>query len=135
MRAEYIRYFAYGFGATYILVGVLGLLLTGLGNLVSPAATLVVFQVNPLHNLVHILVGALWVVAGSRVATARAASQAIGAVYLLLGVAGFFIIGTALDLLALNLADNFLHLATALAALYVGFFSPRGCKKPLKKEV
>ncbi len=124
MRAEYIRYFAYGFGATYILVGLLGLLLTGLGDLISPAATLIVFQVNPLHNLVHILVGALWVVAGSRIPTARAASQAIGAVYLLLGVAGFFIIGTGLNLLALNLADNFLHLATALAALYVGFFSP-----------
>lgn len=124
MRAEYIRYFAYGFGATYILVGLLGLLLTGFGNLLSPAATLIVFQVNPLHNLVHILVGALWVVAGFRIPTARAASQAIGAVYLLLGVAGFFIIGTALDLLALNVADNFLHLATALAALYVGFFAP-----------
>lgn len=44
--------------------------------------------------------------------------------YLLLGVAGFLVIGTGINLLALNLADNFLHLATALAALYVGFFSP-----------
>lgn len=124
MRAEYIRYFAYGFGATYILVGLVGLLLTSLGDLLSPTATLIVFQVNPLHNLIHILVGALWVVAGSRISTARAASQAIGAVYLVLGVVGFFIIGTGINLLALNLADNFLHLATALAALYVGFFSP-----------
>lgn len=79
MRAEFVRYVAYGFGATYILVGLVGLLLTGLGDLLSPTATLIVFQVNPLHNLTHILVGALWVVAGSRIPTARAASQAIGA--------------------------------------------------------
>jgi len=124
MRAEYIRYFAYGFGATYILVGLLGLLLTGFGDLISPAAILIAFRVNPLHNLIHILVGALWVISGARISTARMASQAIGAVYLLLGVVGFFIIGTALDLLALNIADNFLHLVTAIAALYVGFFSP-----------
>lgn len=124
MRAEYIRYFAYGFGATYILVGLLGLLLTGFGDLISPVATLIAFRVNPLHNLIHILVGALWVISGARISTARMASQAIGAVYLLLGVVGFFIIGTALDLLALNIADNFLHLVTAIAALYVGFFSP-----------
>ncbi len=124
MRAEYIRYFAYGFGATYILVGLLGLLLTGFGDLISPAATLIAFRVNPLHNLIHILVGALWVISGARISTARMASRAIGVVYLLLGVVGFFIIGTALDLLALNVADNFLHLVTAIAALYVGFFSP-----------
>lgn len=122
MRADVVRYFAYGFGVIYVTVGLLGLVLTGLGTLLGPVATLIVFQVNPLHNLVHILVGVLWILAGSRVATARAASQAIGAIYLVLGLIGFFIIGTALDLLALNIADNFLHLVTAMAALFVGFF-------------
>jgi hypothetical protein len=54
----------------------------------------------------------------------------VGAAYLLLGILGFFLVGTAANILALNTFDHFLHLASALLLLAVGIgvepTAPRG---------
>jgi hypothetical protein len=122
------RRFAQVFGAVYVVVGLLGFVVTGLDGFAATSGDkLLLFGVNPLHNLVHIAVGAVWLLASRREATARTASALIGAVYLLVGILGLFLAGgsSELNLLNLNQPDNLLHFASALAGLYFGLSGRR----------
>jgi hypothetical protein len=117
------RRFAQVFGAVYVVVGLLGFVVTGFSDFAATSGDkLILFGVNPLHNLVHVAVGALWLAASRTEASARAVSALIGAVYLLVGVVGLFLAGgtSELNILNLNQPDNLLHFASALAALYFG---------------
>ncbi|HEX8858997.1 MAG TPA: DUF4383 domain-containing protein [Actinomycetes bacterium] len=121
------RRFALVFGAVYVAVGILGFVVTGFSGFAATSGDkLLLFGVNPLHNLVHIAVGAVWLIASRKESTARLVSALIGAVYLLVGVLGLFLAGgtSELNLLNLNQPDNLLHFASALLALYFGL-SPR----------
>ena len=118
-------------GVVYLLVGLAGFLVTGDVGFANPDGDpLIIFGVNPLHNIVHILVGVVLLAASRRTATARAANLTIGAVYLLLGIIGLFIADAtnAANILALNAADNVLHLGTALLLLAVAL----GTDKPAR---
>ncbi|WZH38920.1 MAG: DUF4383 domain-containing protein [Microbacterium enclense] len=115
------------FGAVYLLVGLLGFAVTGGVGFISNEGGLLlgIFEVNPLHNIAHLLIGAALLVAG--LANARAAkgvNTTVGAVYLLLGIVGFFLSGPA-NILALNVPDHFLHLASAVVLLGVGLGTER----------
>lgn len=120
------RSFAIVFGAVYLLVGILGLIL--------PSPLLGIFGVNLLHDIVHLAVGGLWLAAAfSGVLGAdspRTASQLIGIVYLLVAILGFALPDLMYRLLVIDLADNFLHLGTAALALYIGFLAPRVARVP-----
>jgi hypothetical protein len=134
MRSSPNRLVATIFGAVYILVGLLGFAVTGgVGFLATEGGLLLgIFMVNPLHNIAHLLIGAALLIAG--LASARAAKTVniiIGATYLLLGVVGFFLVGTALNILALNTFDHFLHLASAIVLLGVGLAAERGVRSEL----
>jgi hypothetical protein len=118
------------FGAVYLLVGLLGFAATGgVGFIATEGGLLLgIFEVNPLHNIAHLLIGAALLVAG--LANARAAKGVnitVGAVYLLLGIVGFFIGSpdNALNILALNVPDHFLHLASAVVLLGTGLAADR----------
>lgn len=114
------------FGAVYLLVGLAGFLVTGgLPFAGQEGNALVVFDVNPLHNVVHLGIGAALLLASRSVAGARATNTTIGAVYLLVGVLGLFIIGSGANILALNSADNVLHLASAVLLLATGLGADR----------
>ncbi len=112
------------FGAVYVLVGLVGFLFTASTGFAATEGGLLlgIFEVNPLANVVHVLVGAVLLYAGLRLAEAGAATinTIVGGVYLLLGILGLFIIGGSLNLLALNVADNVLHFASAILLLGVG---------------
>ena len=54
------------------------------------------------------------------VSAAKGANVLVGAVYLLLGIVGLFILDSDANILSLNGADNVLHLASALLLLGVG---------------
>ncbi|GAA2080939.1 DUF4383 domain-containing protein [Microbacterium hatanonis] len=111
------------FGAVYLLVGLLGFAVTGgVGFIATEGGLLLgIFEVNPLHNIAHLLIGAALLIAGlANVRAAKGVNTTVGAVYLLLGVVGFFLVGTAANILALNVADHFLHLASAVVLLGVG---------------
>lgn len=111
------------FGVVYLLVGLLGFAVTGFDGFVDTDTdkALLGFEVNPLHNIVHLLVGALLLFSAlSGVRAAKGSNTLVGAVYLLLGILGFFIIGTEINIVSLNTADNFLHLASAALLLGVG---------------
>jgi hypothetical protein len=112
----------YVFGAVYLLVGLLGFAVTsGVGFAATDGKSLLGFEVNPLHNIVHLLVGAALVLAARQgLASSRAVNTAVGGVYLLVAVLGLFILGSSANILALNGADNVLHFASAAVLLGVG---------------
>lgn len=123
MRNSPNRIVATVFGAVYVVVGLLGFAVTsGVGFIATEGGLLLgIFEVNPLHNIAHILIGGALLVAGlASAAAAKAVNTTVGAVYLLLGIVGFFLAGTAANILALNTADHFLHLASAIVLLGVG---------------
>ena len=134
MRSSPNRLVATIFGAVYILVGLLGFAVTGgVGFLATEGGLLLgIFMVNPLHNIAHLLIGAALLIGG--LVSARAAKTVnivVGAAYLLLGIVGFFLVGTALNILALNTFDHFLHLASAIVLLGVGLAAERGVRSEL----
>ncbi len=125
------RLLATVFGAVYVLVGVLGFTVTtGVGFFATEGGLLLgLFQVNIFHNVAHILIGAALLIAGlSSVNAAKTVNSVIGAAYLVLGLAGLFLIGSALNILALNVADNVLHFASAVVLLAVGLGADRAEK-------
>jgi hypothetical protein len=137
MRSSPNRLVATIFGAVYILVGLLGFAVTGgVGFIATEGGLLLgIFEVNPLHNIAHLLIGAALLIAG--LASARAAkivNIVVGATYLLLGIVGFFLVGTALNILALNTFDHFLHLASAIVLLGVGLAAERGVRSELSSR-
>ena len=128
MRNSPNRIVATVFGAVYVLVGLLGFAVTGgVGFIATEGGLLLgVFQVNPLHNVAHLLIGAALLIAGFVSATAaKTVNIVVGGAYLLLGIVGFFLAGTAANILALNTADHFLHLASAIVLLGVGLAAER----------
>ena len=110
------------FGAVYVLVGLAGFLVTGLTGFAAPEGDLlIVFEVNPLHNLVHIGIGAALILAARSSASAsRTMNVVIGATYLLVGLVGFVMMDEEFNILALNMADNWLHIVSAALLLFVG---------------
>jgi len=110
------------FGVVYLLVGIVGFFITsGVDFAGTEGKLLIVFEVNPLHNIIHLLIGALLVAgAASSVRAAKSANTAVGAVYLLVGVVGLFLVNSSANIIALNGADNVLHLGSAILLLAVG---------------
>lgn len=110
------------FGAIYVLVGLVGFAITtSTAFAATSGPDLIIFEVNPLHNAAHIAIGAALAAAAYRgVKTSAMTNGVVGAAYLLLGVAGLFLVGSELNILALNHADNGLHFASAAVLLGAG---------------
>ncbi len=117
----------YIFGAVYVLVGIVGFFVTGFEGFVSrEGETLLGLEVNPLHNIAHLGVGVLLIVgAAGGARSARGMNTFVGVTYLALGVIGFLIEDSSANILALNTADHFLHLGSALVLLAVAFGTDR----------
>jgi hypothetical protein len=105
-------------GVLYSAAGIVGLALTGTGDLTrTVGASLLGIEVNGLANLLHLGVGVTLVVAaavGPEVARTVTLLTAAGAG--VAGLLGFAVIGTDANVLALNAATNYTHLATAALA-------------------
>lgn len=109
-------------GVVYLLVGIIGFAVTrsDLGASQEGTGTLLIFAVNTLHNLLHLTVGAIWLVSSQVRGWAKTTNLLLGMTYALLsvlgfaGVLGFLSIGRLLD------PDNILHLGTAVLAIYFG---------------
>jgi len=119
--------FALAFGIVYLAVGVIGFAATGFDGFFATTFSekLIVFPLNPAHNIVHLLIGAAWVVASRRHATAKSANLAIGAAYLLVFVLGLL---GALEWLAIPdgfNADQVLHVLTGALGVYFGTVGER----------
>jgi len=119
--------FGYVFGAVYVLVGLIGFTVTGDVEFAgTQGEELIVFEVNPLHNIVHVAIGGL-LIAGAAMGlrASRMTNGAVGAAYLLVGILGLFMVGEDWNYLALNQADNVLHFGTAVLALAIALWADR----------
>ncbi len=100
-------------GVVFLAIGVLGFVNNPL---------LGVFEVDALHNIIHLLSGVLALVAVSMGAGAmKTFSRIFGIVYGLVAVIGFVSGDNVLGLIMVNGADNVLHLVLAVIFLYLGF--------------
>lgn len=111
-------------GSIYIVAGIIGFIVTGFANIteMTDKSILGLFLVNPYHNIVHIGIGAFWMLGAFALTAAgnEGLNIAIGGIYTLATVIGFM---GYLNLLAIPggpVGDNWLHLATALATIIFG---------------
>jgi Domain of unknown function (DUF4383) len=109
------------FGAVYLLVGIVGFFVTGFDNFASndQHETLLGFMINPLHNIVHILVGLAGLLLARTLAGARTYGWLLAVAYAAVFVYGLIAAGESWDFLNINAADNVLHLVTALVGLAI----------------
>ena len=117
--------FAYLVGAVLVLVGLLGFVVDSgfdTGNGID-GDKLIVFEVNGIHNLVHLASGLLLLAIAPKRATARYGVIAFGVVYAVVTLIGLVDGEDVLGLIPINAADNVLHIALTLAALLAGFAS------------
>jgi hypothetical protein len=113
-------------GVVVLVVGLVGFV----SPLVPDGKVLGLFLVDPLHNVVHILTGALAILAArSSEASVRTYFKVFGVVYALVTVLGLTTGTGLLGLLPVNAADNVLHLVLALLFLYYGFGGKGGAAK------
>jgi hypothetical protein len=118
-------------GAFYVIAGVTGLFgAAGVGFFSTTGRLLLgVFAVNSFAASVDILIGAGLVMAGlATVAASKIVTTIAGTVFLVIGIAGLFVIGNGFNILALNGADNVVHLASAVILLAVGLGADRSVK-------
>ena len=110
------------FGAVYLLVGIIGFFWTGFSNFADRSGhdmLLGIFMVNPLHNIAHILVGVLGLAMARTLAGARTYGWLLAVLYAALFVYGLIAAGKSWDFLAINAADNVLHILTAVVGLVI----------------
>ena len=121
-RYALVQVFSAVLGAVYLLVGVWGWVITGLHG----EGDLLIFDVNPLHNVVHIAIGLTGIAAAGSARTAAGALLVLGGALGLVTVLGFVGLLGMLNMYdGIANPDNFLHLVTGVAALTVGLlFGP-----------
>jgi ABC-type transport system involved in multi-copper enzyme maturation permease subunit len=113
--------FALVSAGVYLSAGVIGFIVTGFDNFASDTNDkIIILGVNPLHNVVHLTLGALWLVAARTASNARMANIALGA-----GLLAAFVLGVAGGAGFLNIdnaaePDNYLHLVYGIASLAIG---------------
>ena len=115
-------------GGVLVLVGLVGFLVEpsfGIGD-GAERGTLILFDINGWHNVVHLLSGVVGLAMAGTAAKARLFSIGYGVVYLLVTILGFAVGdgGLLLSIIPINTADNVLHLAIAVTGIAIGLSSP-----------
>ena len=120
--------YALALGAVLVLVGILGFLVEPSFAVGDDAqrGTLIAFDINGWHNVVHLLSGIVGLAMAKTAASARLFAIGYGVVYLLVTLLGFIVGdgGYLLSIIPINTADNLLHLAIAASGIAIGLSSP-----------
>jgi len=126
-RAPY-QWLALVIGAVYLLIGIIGFFVTGFDGFTehNEDMTLLGFAINPLHNIVHLIIGALGVVLWATRRGARAYGWILAIGYGAASIYGLIVVDNPdADVLNINTADNVLHIVSALAGLAVALWPDR----------
>ena len=120
--------YALALGAVLVIVGIVGFLAEpsfAVGDS-AQRGTLILFDVNGWHNVVHLLSGVAGIALAGTAARARLFCIGYGAVYVVVTILGVIVGdgGLLLSLIPINTADNLLHGAIALTALAIGLSTP-----------
>jgi hypothetical protein len=116
------------FGAIYLLVGIVGFLVTGFDNFAGneqSESLLGIFMINPLHNIVHILIGVAGLALSRTLAGARSFGWLLAVGYAAAFIYGLIAIGEDWDFLNINAGDNVLHLLSAVVGLVIALLPVR----------
>ncbi len=112
-----------GFNTTWAKIAGVVLLLVGILGFVM-GDELFGFGVNMLHNIVHLVTGALFAWAGFSAggANAKKTNQWLSVIYIVVAILGLLNVTFLVDLLYLNAADNWLHIALGVVTIGAGFW-------------
>ena len=116
-------------GASYVAIGILGFFVTGFGGFLTDSGDTLLFgfaSINPMHNLVHVLIGA-FLIAMTRFSTpsTEGALMGVGLFYITAFVIGV-VAPDNLTIIAMNGAgdgENLVHIVTGITALTAGLLS------------
>jgi uncharacterized membrane protein YuzA (DUF378 family) len=113
---------AMAIGVVYTLVGIVGFFITGFDDFAAHTDEAILgFSINPLHNIVHLVIGLAGIALARKLSTARTYGWLLAVGYGAAFVYGLFAAGEdePLNFLSLNWADNWLHLASVIAGLVI----------------
>lgn len=129
--------------AVFVLVGVLGFIpgittdydrMEFAGHM-SEAELLGLFQVSILHNIVHLLFGAVGLAVGRTAVGARVFLIGGGAIYLVLWIYGLVVDKTSdANFVPLNSADDWLHLGLGIGMLGLGLILGAALTQRLRRS-
>jgi hypothetical protein len=130
-------------GGVLVIAGIIGFFYSAsfaVGNEIESDQVFNLLAVNAWHNIVHIAIGALLLVAAE--SAARSGALFVGVLYLLLAALGFIATGddgigfiaengVLLDLVPVNTEDNWLHVILGVTGVLAGLASrPAGGPAP-----
>jgi Domain of unknown function (DUF4383) len=99
-------------GVVLLLVGIIGLF----------SATLLGAKTTAVHNLIHLVSGAIGAYTGFSGSGYRAFAQIFGSIYTLVGIIGFVAAGTLGNIgVPVNTVYNLIHLVIGVWGIWVGF--------------
>ena len=122
-------------GAAFVIVGIAGFIpgiTTNVGDMKfagheSPSELLGLFQVSILHNIVHLALGIIGLVAAATWEGSRLYLLGGGAIYLALAVYGWVVDrGSDGNFVPMNAADNVLHVLLGAVMILLGLVLGRG---------
>ncbi|MGJ7441771.1 DUF4383 domain-containing protein [Aquipuribacter sp. MA13-6] len=122
------QWLALAVGAAFTLTGLAGFLVTGFDGWTEhdPDQTLLGFAVNPLHNVVHLVIGVGGLLLGREDRSARLYGWLLAVGYGATLVYGLVVAGQEDgNLLNLNTADNWLHGGSVLIGLVTALWPRR----------
>lgn len=122
------QYLALIVGLAFTVAGIAGFFVTGFDDFFARDTNqfLLGLEINPAHNVVHLLLG----LAGLALGVSAAGARTYGAL-LFVGYAAAFVFGLfavdnrEINFLSLNMADNWFHLASALVGLVIAVLPGR----------
>jgi hypothetical protein len=124
----------------YCLLAGVALLLAGIFGFISDSSfetgdgiqgdRFLGFEVNAIHNLIHLASGLVLLAASPRRASARAVALGFGLVYGLVAIIGLIDGEDVLGLIPINSADNLLHIALAALGVLTGLISRHDDRGP-----
>src|SRR5829696_4878299 len=124
-------------GGVFLAIGILGFIpgittdydTMSFASENSDAELLGIFQVNVLHNIVHLLFGVAGLAAARAIDTSRPFLIGGGVIYAVLWIYGVIVdFGSGANFVALNTADNWLHFLLALGMIALGVVLGRGAR-------
>ncbi|WP_299953417.1 DUF4383 domain-containing protein [uncultured Modestobacter sp.] len=114
------QWLSLAFGVVYLAIGVIGFFITGFDDFFGMSDdTLLGFMINPMHNVVHIVIGLAGIALASTLGGARAYGWLLAVGYGAAFVYGLIAQGEDWDFLNINTADNVLHIVTAVIGLVI----------------
>ncbi len=122
------QYLALVVGLAFVAAGVAGFFVTGFDDFFARDTEqfLLGLEINPAHNVVHLVLGLLGLALWWTASGARTYGAVLFVGYGAAFVYGLFAVDNAdINLLSMNTADNWFHLASALTGLVIAVLPAR----------